>query len=650
MTLRAQLFLSLSALFFLVLSGLLVLTISTTAQYLEQQLGSHAQDAATSLSQTLAAPMASGDSVMTQTRIASLFDRGYFQRIVVLSPIGDPLVVRELPQKIEDVPVWFSNVVPLATPSGEAFVTSGWRQLGKIIVNSQATFAYQHLWLTTAKMAGWLAAAYAVALMLTYQLLRVILKPMAQIERTALAIRERHFEQIEEQPKAPELRRVVVAMNAMSRRISEFLDDETKRAEGFRKEAYEDALTALDNRRSFDLRFDHLLAGEVRFARGLLMVVEIDGLREFNREQGYPKGNALVSAIARGLRDVVAESRPALLCRMGGNMFGTVLIDMADDDIQAMCRALRIRLNNELSRTGAGRGVSFNIGGTFFREGEGRSQLLARADLATEVARRSSQNDFHVLPDDCAESASIGSFGWRNVIRNALSDNRWILMAQPVAALSDRRSIHLEVMARMIDAGGQLLPASQFLSMAERHDMMIDIDRALIGLVLERLKRVGSEGQRIAINVSARSTADGEFTAWLDRQLMESTALAESLSFEINEFWYARDPDAISRFAALLRQRGAGFGVDHFGLDPQSLQVMRQLVPDYVKVDGGLIRDLAGAKGSQAMLQSIVQLAHTLDVKVIAQCVESEEQLLRLIGDRVDGGQGYLFGAPEQWR
>ena len=173
MTLRRQLFLTLSVLFLAVLAGLMVLNIKGTRDYLEQQLGSHAQDAATSLSMRLSQVLERQDPVLTELQVDSFFDRGFFQRIVLLDAKNIILLTKELPAKVPDVPLWFTKQFPLNPPGGEAFVSSGWQQLGKVVVQSQPAHAYQYLWASSLEVATWIGLVYLAALVLTHFLLKL---------------------------------------------------------------------------------------------------------------------------------------------------------------------------------------------------------------------------------------------------------------------------------------------------------------------------------------------------------------------------------------------------------------------------------------------------------------------------------------------
>ncbi|MEW5893963.1 MAG: EAL domain-containing protein [Pseudomonadota bacterium] len=647
MTLRRQLFIGLSIIFLILCASLLLVTVHTTRDYLEQQLASHAQDTATALSRLLADAMAKEDRVLAETQIAAVFDRGYFQQIAVLSTGGARLVGRELPPRIEGVPAWFTRLFALKTPTGEAFLSAGWRQLGKVVVTSQPTFAYQHLWKSAGAMFWWIFGIYLFTLLATRILLRVILEPLLDIERAALAIGQKRFEQIEHMPRARELQSVVVAMNDLSRRVAAILDEETARAEAYRKEAYEDEVTHLDNRRSFYLRLNQVLGTDYRFANGVLIMVQLDGLDQYNREYSYPRGNILLAVLAQAAREALGE-RASIMARMGGSTFVFLCLDLDKAAGEALYKDLQARMDAVLLHSEAFHHVFYSIGVAYFHHGEAHSQILGRADLAMETARQSGQNGVEVLGDDLPESASMGSFSWRMIIQSALEEGRWVLLGQPVVRLADHGVLHHELVARLVDAQDNLIPAAHFLPMAQRHNFMVQIDRAVVTLALERLADGENGIRQVAVNVSAQGIGDDGFLDWLDARLRQLGPQAGRIAFELSEFACTRDKEATQRFLTLVRERGAQFGIDQFGLDPQSPNVLRQFPPNYIKLDGGLVRELPHNEDSRMVLKAILHLARSLGTWVIAQHVEDEAMVATLKEHQVDAAQGYHFGKPER--
>ncbi|MCX7177130.1 MAG: EAL domain-containing protein [Proteobacteria bacterium] len=647
MRLRNQLFVAISLVFLLIFFGFMYVSVSATKGYLEEQLGSHAQDAATSLSYPLAESLARSDVSLAKTQVSMVFDRGYYQKITVISPTG-VIVDKSLPPKIENIPLWFSDLVPLEIPSGEAFVSAGWRQLGKVIVTSQPTQAYQHLWRISTELLVWLAVIYAGSMALIQLMLHLILHPLRLIEQSAQSVQHMHFEQIAILPRAPELASVVKAMNDMSRRVSEMLDADMAKAEDLRKQAHDDSMTGLANRRGFELRLNELLDGDLQFSSAAVIAVELDNMRMFSWSHGFGECLALLQAVAHAARDVLGGQHVTIFARTGEFSFSFVVVDLSTERVAEMAAELRLRMVRDIERRPAVGYVSFCIGVAYFHKDDKPSDVFAQADLAVESSRHSGRNRLMVLPDQHRETSSLGSFGWHMLIANALAEKRLLLMGQPVVSLTDPKTLlHVELLARLIDTHGQLVPASNFLPMAARHRLMPDIDQALVGLALANLEQKENGNDNIALNLSPQSIADEGFVAWLAEKLSDLEGAGKRISIEVSEFGVLRNTVVAVQLREIARRHGAKFGIDHFGLDSQALELMRQLAPDYVKLTGSLIRDMTLDDQVNQRLLLIVKLAHSLNLKVIAQNVETEAQIAALVAAKVDGGQGYYFGAPE---
>jgi diguanylate cyclase (GGDEF)-like protein len=644
MTLRRQLFWAISLLFMAVLVGLLVLNVRGTRDYLEQQLGSHAQDTATSLSMRLGQVMGKGDAVLTQLQIDSVFDRGYFQRVVLLDARETVLVNRELPSKVGDVPLWFSTLFPLRAPGGEAFVSSGWQQLGKVVVVSQPAHAYAYLWSSFLELSAWVALVFAVALLMTHGLLKIILNPLHAIERTARAVQDKRFEQIEQKPRARELARVVRAMNDMSRRIAEIIDAEVRRADEFRQQVMVDEVTQLDNRKGFDLRFASMLQHPDAGAQGYLLGIEVNGLKEFNTDVSYQQGNDLLRQVAR-IGKTVNSAADDLAARLGGATFVFVCTQPERSLVLGVAEKVRTELAAVFQSIDPEHRMSFSMGLVPIDVQQTKGDLLARLDMVLEAARVAGRNALHAAPEEADRMDVLGSQGWRDLIESALQENRWSLVGQAVVRFGSGNVLHTEVMARLVDKLGQQVPASRFVPMATRHKLMSALDRSVLTMA-----RAHAETQPgapdVAVNVSTQSVVDPAFMAWLASFLKDMGPLASRLSLELTGYGCSQNIEAARAFAQLLRKHGVKFGIDRLGLDPNSPSVIRALPPDYVKLDSPLIMATQGDQVAVEWMQTMVSLAKSLDATVIAQGIESADDFA-LLAQTHDAGQGYHIGKPE---
>ncbi|MFZ6686639.1 bifunctional diguanylate cyclase/phosphodiesterase [Undibacterium sp. SXout11W] len=646
MSLRRQLLVAISVLVLLVFSGLQVLSVMTTRDFLQQQLSSHAQDAAGSLSHDLATSLSNNDLVLAEIQFSSVFDRGYYQKIILFDVYGKKLISKELPRKVDNVPLVFSTLLQIQTPAGEAFISEGWRQLGKVVVVSQPTFAYQFLWDSFKQQAAWMLVVYALVFVLTMALLRIILRPLTMIETTAVEIQHKRFNQISVLPKTREFHRVVSAMNAMSSKISEMLTAEVSKAEAFRAEAYTDKVTGLDNRKAFELRLNTMLSEEGSFNSGYLVVLEFDGLKEFNHVHGYQEGDQMLSDVIKIVLSC-SELHIVISGRIGGTSFGFAGFDVPTNVIDSEFKALHRKIIGFLDHFSA-KNLSFSLGCVQFSAGKNRMEIFSKVDLALETARQNGRNIAINL--NLADEAAIteGSLGWRTLIQRALAEKRFTLFAQPVFNLTDQRVFQHEIFSRLIDQNGSFISAALFLPMAMRHQLMPEIDKVVISLVIDQMNSLGYLDTDVAVNVSAQSIDSASFRGWLMEKLVNSQQSGSRLSLELSEFGCEKNMPSTMIFVTLLRAQGVRVGLDHFGLAPRSLDLLHQVMPDYIKLDGGFIGAALENESARMHLRSLIQLANTLDVKVIAQNVESEKIKDLLMNDKIFYGQGYYLAPLAQ--
>ena len=338
----------------------------------------------------------------------------------------------------------------------------------------------------------------------------------------------------------------------------------------------------------------------------------------------------------------------AILARNNEFSFSFVLAGLTHAQVTELAGELRRRIMAQVGDDLPTQMMAVNIGAAFFRQLDRRSDVFARADLAVESARQSDRHGFVVMENQPDESSSLGSHGWRTLIQTALVENRWRLLRQPVLSLGlPGKVLQGECMARLVDAQGALVPASNFMPMASRHRLMPEVDRAMVTMALEHLKKDIHAEETVAINLSPQSMVDGEFMDWFVARLDSLGGGALRLAIEVSEFAALRHTPAAMRVRDLVRTRGGKFGIDHFGLDPKALKLLREILPDYVKLNGALLEDVEAVESVSDMLQSFVKLAHSLDVLVIAQRVERVEQVAALVSAQVDAAQGFYFGAPQ---
>ncbi len=646
MRLSRQLIILVFTLVLLLFVGTSYISLRNAQVYLSNQLASHAQDAATSLGLSLSSHLANRDQAMVQSMTDAMFDRGDYLQVRVEDLAGEPLVDRRVAARVSGVPAWFVNWIELDTPEGRAEVMAGWRQAGRVRVRSHPGHAYEQLWSTSQESLLWFLLGALVVLLLALIALRFLLRPLAQVEWQAESIARREFPIVDTKPITLEFRRVVEAMNRLSGKVQQMLSDSERMAARLREQAYQDPVTGLANRRSFTATLNHRIEDPEALHAGGLVLLQLRDFKEFNRRHGYVAGDQLLIGCAKMLNDAVAGVDRRFLARLTGADFGLLLEGLSreqfDELVEHLARALSGLYGSfELDNSDVG-----HLGAVYY-VGQGASDLLSEADMALRSAQTEGANHWVIYEPVSTEAQGHAAGEWNAFIEAALERDSFVLERQPVVAAGSQQLLHEEIFLRLPDPdrSGELLPAGRFLPMAENVGLAPAVDRWVIDRVLRQLEH--EPNGKVAVNLSHCSLQDSEMLGWLRETMIMRSAAARHLVLEFPEYGALANREALKEWIEELAPFGLEFSLDHFGLGFSSFAYLRNLKADYLKIDGSFVRHLEEHSDHQFFLQAVAEIAHGLDMRVIAESVETETVWQLLPGLGIDGGRGYWLGEPK---
>jgi diguanylate cyclase (GGDEF)-like protein len=650
MTLLRQLVIVIVTLFILLFAGTLLLSISNTRDYLNQQLRTITQDTATSLGLSLSPPMADKDMAVVDSMVSAVSDSGYYRQVVVIDVEGKPLVTRTQQVKLGDVPQWFVDNVPLATPVGEALIMAGWQQAGTIRVEANPGYAYAALWSSAVESFWWFLAASTVTFLLGLVALHFILRPLRDVEMQARAICDREYPIQKKLPWTLELRSVVEAMNRMSSKVKEMFEEQAATVERLREENYRDATTGLANRAFFDMQLKELSEAKEEVASGALLLLELSGFKEYNDKRGFKAGDDLLRNAA-GLIGAITKSHQdveSFAARLGGANFAVMLKNVSEQEALDFAKQIANAMPRFKERGFTDTEEVGHIGVALYH-GQSAGELLAAADSALRAAQTHGPNAVHIQESKALDAAGTKSATqWRDILQKAIADASVKLQFQPVKNAANADSIlHYELLMRLMGDDGELIPAGIFVPMAKRFGMLRELDKIAVSKAFEHLGEDGHKSIPLAINLFPASLQDNAFVDWLCGELAAKPEAARMMQFEVTEYGVVENLDALRDFIRRLAELGAHMGLDHFGRGFSSFGYLSTLKLDYLKIDGGYIRGIESNKSNQFFVESVVKIAHGLDIQVIAESVESQQEWDTLATLRVDGVQGYGVGRPE---
>ena len=418
--------------------------------------------------------------------------------------------------------------------------------------------------------------------------------------------------------------------------------------------AFYDSLTKLPNRRLLVDRLHQALASSARSRRkGALLFIDLDNFKTLNDTSGHDVGDRLLIEVAHRLTTCVRDDDT--IARFGGDEFIVVLEDLSENAQEAAAQAKAVGekilsvLSQAYSIAGRTHHSTPSVGVTLFIEAdESVDELLKQADIAMYQAKAAGRNMLRFF-DPEMQAALAARTVMEAALRLAVLERQLVLYYQP--QVDDRRGvIGAEALVRWQHPERGIVAPAQFIPLAEETGLILSIGQWVLETACARLRDWALDANfrhlDLAVNVSARQFRQADFVDQVRYALQNSAAPAERLKLELTESLVLDDVgDTIDKMHA-LRRLGVGFSIDDFGTGYSSLAYLTRLPLDQLKIDRSFVRNLPGNTNDAVVTQSIITLASSLGLSVIAEGVETEAQRDFLIQHGCPTCQGYLFSWP----
>jgi diguanylate cyclase (GGDEF)-like protein/PAS domain S-box-containing protein len=410
-----------------------------------------------------------------------------------------------------------------------------------------------------------------------------------------------------------------------------------------------DSLTGLPNRSTFLLELQHALARAERNGQPCaLCLIDLDRFKVVNDTLGHAAGDELLRTMALRLRKALRSSD--LLARLGGDEF-VVLLEGGDEGLgfTRVTDKLLAALGEPVVMQQRSFHVSGSIGLSVYpQDARDAAGLLQCADAAMYHAKGSGRNNAQFYTADLADRTAR-QFALENELRRALVNDEFVLHYQPRIALAANRMVSCEALVRWQHPERGLVPPAEFIPVAEDSGLIVAIGRWVIQAACRQIdtwRRAGLPPPPVAVNLSARQFASDTLIDDFVDALRLYEVLPSQLEIEITESALMADPDRAQRVLQEFARLGLRIAIDDFGTGYSSLSYLKRFPAHLVKIDRSFIRGLPQDGDDVIITQAVIAMAHSLGLAVVAEGVETVEQLTLLRQLGCDEVQGYYFDRP----
>ncbi len=576
------------------------------------------------------------DDAFIKTSINAMFDGGYYQSITLTRTGGRVVYQKHEQLAVEGVPPLFLNYIDVHIPVAESQVMDGWSVFGTVQVEGHTGNAYKKLWATFKQLCLLFAILGGIAISVSYLVLKHLLRALGRIQHQAEAIGNNEFVITPDIPKTPELQKLVLAMNAMVAKVQIIFNRHLENLVQFQELREKDTITGLPNRFFLVKQLTRFLECDQAKVHGQVVIIGLSGMERMNVSGGHPVIRQLYRDLAAVLEKEAGQLAEAVVARFPRQEFAALLPGCTPEEGVAIAKGVTrgfmqvIGLEPQITDP-----IKVNGGVAPYRCEEKVNAVFSKVDYALSVARSGLPGAVERFKDEQIQPV-MGKSEWKAFIEKAFFDNRFVLAAQPV--ISAKGELHREVYVRLVDRQGVAHRAGFFMPMVMGLGLAVKLDQYVLEHAVRHLS--ANRDDVLAVNLTTEFCKDRKALWWLRQFLADSKSVQTRLILEIQENTLIQYPDVCLDLAGLFSGLGYTFGIDQYARHDTSLNFLKKLKPHYIKIERDTLEVFDDPGKTDMVLNALFTITDSLDIKLIATKIETEEQRSALAARNITYFQG----------
>ncbi len=522
-------------------------------------------------------------------------------------------------EKFDYIPQWFIDLFPLTMIEKNSEISDGWNTSSIIYVSANAGDAYAKLYEQAKAALLYALLAFVISILFLVFFLQYILKPLKNIETLAINISKGNFSTIKKLPYTTEIKNVAISMNEMSIKIEGMIKKLNSNINNMSKKISCDELTGLELKQTFETDLNHMFMLKTN---GYILNIKMHSLAAYAKDHGSEKVDVFIKEFANILSKTNSCIDVEVLpYRFFGSEFAMLVKNCTKEQITNLNKYLQKEFE-KFSKESHSSNIA-HIGVCNFNPTKTIPQMLLASNEACEAAKQIGPNSAYIMDE---QDTSRDMDDWKELIFDIVDNLKFQLTYIGDAhTLEDNSSLVMqEAFTQAFDKNKELIQIGTFISIAEKYNKIVDLDKAVIQKVLKYIKQ-SNITHEISINISQDSIQHSSFNIWLEEILSQNKHITSQIVFSMPSYAVAKDIKKFQSFASLVHKNNSKILIKRFESKFIPLDTIKELNLNYIRLSRDYTNGIYKDEGKKVFIESMQDLCDLLNIKIFAENVKEKE-------------------------